>query len=1217
MVGTRVIYSCLIVLLIITIGALKLELFDAEFNLPDDKITYRGATPPAVTQPPAQYERFPAFTAHIVEEQRFNDSNYIANNRSHFLELSEAGTADLMLTPCYVFKEDAWAFDWRERLLIAAQFYNAIARKSSMKILDPMLVGRALGEGRRSISQNEIGRFASSVRVPSYLTCKIGHNFGWTIEGDIQNRTFSIEVSLFAFNKASGEYEEVGKSRKERLPFRDSELPYTVIKPHVDEITTELSLNVNPLSEAPNEKSELAQNLAAQDTALPASLAVLKEYDDKRNPLHGALVSALVPPLNDNGVSRLSVPSLLAAEDLPDKYRYKKLLVARALKELGRREAALNILSGDSSPEGAALKAFLNGNLPALESNYEAIEPGIPRILALIDLLDVQTAYQIPSGQRQHLITEIAALDTQLSGLIEQRLESLDPWRLMNSMTMKATLDATFPVEGESLPELLEQKMVLNNTNFNPFEFELATLRHVALVRSQDKSAWCCRDATNLISKRGIADLFEAIAEQAIFKTLEKTVTYQGSPSRAEKLLDAMGEYFQGHPEASRLTAATLISLANAEKDQRRQQLLNLAGDEILNAVMWSDGQTYAAAEALQLATWTKGLPRIFRGLKIHDSLSFDFPTRPYWPQWSHGGRPKALERNLNNAIKNATYEFEPIRQLVHRISRFESPELAVNYIDNLGDRFSGSQLLKETLLEISQLAGDEEATLQLILEEVERGSTNEDLYTEYVEIQVRNGEYEDAHRVGLMFPGFKDPSNFSRVTLSNTASGIGSVFFWRGIEKPAREFYSMAKDFGSGSGGEYQSAQRLASLDRNFEEAAAIALRRANRYRSAYAYRDYMCYLFSLGYSNEAWTAFNALLPAMGRAQIWAAGDVGHRIVGSSTQEVVSWLTSDAAKQAKNGLEPAAVIAAIRFFTTDRSFSEEQVTLISELAENHNTRTTLDSKYTVRFQPGDANSRSDEIIGPSFYQGHSERLYTGTSYTYLDYDPKPSPGEPRTRIDSEYRYFAKAYQHWNQGKLEDAAVVFEEMAKHYEIANPRTLWMLPYFASSIAATNNLSELKKYLEEFKHKERRFDWHLSMAAVSVGEGDRDAAIAHFDRALDSRPHTEERGMFAPYQWAEICEYYYRSTNDERFRDRLLDWARKVQKTIPFKAWPYLIEAQYTTNEAEKLEALARGIYLDRSSVRLRAFEDSIKSTAKSAVKLNEFTPSAVRGESNEA
>ena len=93
------------------------------------------------------------------------------------------------------------------------------------------------------------------------------------------------------------------------------------------------------------------------------------------------------------------------------------------------------------------------------------------------------------------------------------------------------------------------------------------------------------------------------------------------------------------------------------------------------------------------------------------------------------------------------------------------------------------------------------------------------------------------------------------------------------------------------------------------------------------------------------------------------------------------------------------------------------------------------------------------------------------------------------------------------------------------------------------------------------------------------------MQHLALALHRRPFTGRRPVFPEYQYAELCEWLFEATQNPRYRDAALSWARQNQASQPWFAWSYAMEAKLATTPQERERAIAMTHYLDRNSARL--------------------------------
>jgi hypothetical protein len=416
------------------------------------------------------------------------------------------------------------------------------------------------------------------------------------------------------------------------------------------------------------------------------------------------------------------------------------------------------------------------------------------------------------------------------------------------------------------------------------------------------------------------------------------------------------------------------------------------------------------------------------------------------------------------------------------------------------------------------------------------------------------NGQTDNAAKLIMSYPGFKKDSGQNRVQVSNNAYEAGSLFYWSGNFSYATPLYRLAADQETGADSDMSSDIRLKMINADYLGAMIGSLERAKRYDSSYAYRDYFGLLHAMGYSKEAWSAFNALKARSRPPHIWETVLVGHHMAGASHSEIVAW-----SKQATTGGTPEATQYAatyvLRAGVTDRMPSENFAQVVSEFAPP--IRKALDEN----------GRESAPIYGP---------VEPG----------KPWPKQPvTTQVKSDLAQFAEAYRAIRSGDFTSARNRLQQASMHHNLSQHVVSYQLPYFAYSAARSGDVSAVENALDKLDIESRRFDYYLSKAVIAGVGGKVDESVNMLKAALHRRPFTEHRPLYPEYQYAEICEWLYESTNNPAYRDLALEWVKKSQIFQPWFAWAYAIEAKLTRNPKERNRAIAMAYYLDRNSERL--------------------------------
>jgi hypothetical protein len=86
----------------------------------------------------------------------------------------------------------------------------------------------------------------------------------------------------------------------------------------------------------------------------------------------------------------------------------------------------------------------------------------------------------------------------------------------------------------------------------------------------------------------------------------------------------------------------------------------------------------------------------------------------------------------------------------------------------------------------------------------------------------------------------------------------------------------------------------------------------------------------------------------------------------------------------------------------------------------------------------------------------------------------------------------------------------------------------------------------------------------------------------------------------YTFADTLELMYLETKHEPYRTMALQWVRAVQRTHPWTAWAYAIDAALT-EPGKRIEAIAAVLKLDRHSARLAKIPEPERAAAQQWLK----------------
>ena len=206
---------------------------------PENVNVYDGSTPPVglslnvTVQDSARITRVQGdHLGGLLYELDFSlpKSAWLDHEKKLFSDLVQSAAAEVLLVPCQVTQR---AFDRVERLLVTLRV-NQLLTDGGLKTIDPFLVARALGEGQRTIADDDVKEFAAAVGAKRVLRCYLGRD--------------PRSQGKFHFVLACQEDQRFIKRTWDELEFNDVQLPNESIREVEAEVRAFLQVeSSNPL----------------------------------------------------------------------------------------------------------------------------------------------------------------------------------------------------------------------------------------------------------------------------------------------------------------------------------------------------------------------------------------------------------------------------------------------------------------------------------------------------------------------------------------------------------------------------------------------------------------------------------------------------------------------------------------------------------------------------------------------------------------------------------------------------------------------------------------------------------------------------------------------------------------------------------------------------------------------------------------------------------
>jgi tetratricopeptide (TPR) repeat protein len=1067
------------------------------------------------------------------------------NEKLFYADLLAKGRFDVLVVP---FQVQVYELGRATRSLMTAQLAMAIQESAPVKVADPYLVWRALGEGNRRFEVREVYALAKRLGVKRVVLGYVG-------------RETDAQAALLIQVWEPRGLDAPGPNNAER-PLQLPTLARSDQTPSIAGFQRLLADVVKALGYEPK-PSSAAATASRPPAKLPTSPKdfSLADRDPVRDAYSLQLLAVLAPAQSDRVRERFWEKSFLAASRIAQGAESRRILLARAYANFGMRPAALDVLGTPQSPEAKYLLEVLNGNLPAARALVPKIPAGAPQLIAQLEVNEIGAAYEVLSQDDSLRSAKALQLPSKAwSYLFGRAYVDWDLWAQFDNLSLKAVLDVDFPIRGFSAADLIKGAETLSDADRLQSSAYLAVFEHVRRVLSESSANWCCGPLVDAPTALDYIDLAQGIGTDNLMRRAYFLNEVQGSPKAALDFLSQIELVYKDHPRFALERARAEGNLARTVDSASKKALIRSAATYACDAYYWEQGQTPAAADALRVAGSLAGVS----GLYLQNFYSVDMPYRSFFPSAAVGASPDITMRNALARLRNSTTDFEPVRDLAFTYELTKQPEKFDELMHSIEKRFAGHPRRPQMLAKSRLSKGDAVGAEHYFQEAIQAQPGVWRSYLQLGALLFEQGSAKRAAEVFSQYLGFAPGAQENRVAIANNAYDAGNIFYWTGEFDYARPFYKRAADLNTGSDASLASELRLDLLDGDLATAGQLMLARAQRYNSSYAYRDYFGLLHAMGQSERAWAGFNVLIAQHPAPHIWETAVVGQRMAGLTEGQVFDWAKQDAMRKA-GAIVGYASLHLLRTATMDRMPPANLAEQIAEIERPVWQLPTLHN-YTVRVH-GDGSGET--VLGPSIREGST--LAIG-AFARVE----------KSRVPSDLVRFARADRAMQTGDFAAAATELHEASKQFDISNETLGYLLPYYAYAAARAGRPAEVAEYLAHIPPNKQRFDYYLAKGVLEAIAGQHDAALAHLRDGLRRRPYTEYRPVLVEYQYGELCDWLRSATGDARYGREALDWARKTQRLQPWFAWSYALEAKYAADRSARGRAIAIAYYLDKNS-----------------------------------
>jgi hypothetical protein len=495
--------------------------------------------------------------------------------------------------------------------------------------------------------------------------------------------------------------------------------------------------------------------------------------------------------------------------------------------------------------------------------------------------------------------------------------------------------------------------------------------------------------------------------------------------------------------------------------------------------------------------------------------------------------------RERRRALNFSQYDFAHVSATQPLLERLGNRPAGEQVAAQARERFMGNPARDEFLLNLAEHMRDTAALRSLVEQQIRERPEEWSLYYRLAQVQLQAREPRQAQRALLAYPLWRR-EKADAVALSNRAQEGGMLLLRAGEGDLARPLFQIGAAYGTGSGAELWSGLWLARLDHNWPEIRNWGRRLHQQHQDGWGLSDAAYASFLIGDPADGWRTFYEASKQFEDARPWVAAVAGHRIAATSDDELIGF-----AKHWKSLSGNAAAEAALR----------QQFVFGALMLD----RSPGDRTFAYLIAP--ASNAADPIYAP---------LATG------------------------YRAFKRGDY---AGAIEHLTKFSEVGARPSPTVQQQGAVAVPYLAASLTKMGRGAEAQAVLTDFqKRAGRDFYYLLASDYVQGLSGDRRAALDDLWQAQLSWPDLEKLSVPPPFQVLEAAEKLYELTGDARYKEALLDLARRQRVMWPWW-WTYAFEAKHATDPRDREAALGVALYLDAQSEHLAGFNEAQRKRAQ--------------------
>jgi hypothetical protein len=962
----------------------------------------------------------------------------------------------------------------------------------------------------------------------------------WIVRGSIKlDSTQQVyDVAIQTYSRAPGEKPRWSAGEASEwgpFAFSDELPPEVAFEPMVASVVEHLALP----------EDARAEDVAARSRTFDLPSAPSELVNDPGSALARAerlqLVAVTYPSSDVNG-EQLWERSQIAVAHLPSQDEAARTVRARAVLHLYRRPYAVALLRGSNRPEARAILALAQGNLFEAESLVPQMTDPVAALITEVELEVMRARYARSIGFRER---RRALLDKHpaYTAFLYVALSS-DEWpeSVPHEQIWRELTASGVPLAEEG-PAAMIRRIAAQFTQHMMFSKDsvrlpLAIERSYAPLWLARAPQWRSARAFDRLAQWDLYDALYGANRNAVAASARSVGSRQTRPEDFLTFSRALGQTFAGYPALEEGSAWALGQLRYERKTAPERMLDERQRRLLRDLLVWGGGEI----ETERNLAWALA-PELQRAYLDEPPRDWRLPS----PARSDSGQASRepsrgdLESHLAHelrALSFSQYDFTHVSAAQPLLERLGNRQASEQIAVQARERFIGNPARDEFLLKLAEHTRDTAASASLVEQKIREQPEEWAHYYRLAQVQLQAREPRQAQRALLAYPLWRQ-EKADAVALSNRAQQGGMLLLRAGEGELARPLFQIGAAYRTGSGAELWSGLWLARLDHNWPEIRNWGRRLHQQHQDGWGLSDAAYASFLIGDLTEGWRTFYEASKQFEDVRPWVAAVAGHRIAATSDDELIGF-----AKHWKSLSGNATTEAALR----------QQFVFGALMLDR---------------SPGDK------------------------TFAYVV--------APATNADPIYAPLATGYRAFKRG---DYAGAIEHLSKLTEVgarpspaAQQQGAVAMPYLAASLTKMGRGAEAQAVLADFqKRAGRDFYYLLASAYVQGLSGDRRAAMEDLWQAQLSWPDLGKLSLPPPFQVLESAEKLYELTGDARYKEALLDLARRQRVMWPWW-WTYAFEAKHATDPRNRQAALGVALYLDAQSEHLAGFNEAQRKRAQ--------------------